>query len=145
MKKWEDYTTMDEAVDDYIEKMAAYGRKLNRTEARKAIAQKIPLETAYQDKIIKYLRSLPECIKAWKENKGRYSSMNGTPDITAVMKPGGIYFGFEVKRPLLGEPSELQEKFIADVTKDGGHAYIVVTKDDVKQILIQEGIINASK
>lgn len=145
MKKWEEYATMDEAIDDYIEKMAAYGRKLNRTEARKAIEKKIPLETKYQDKIIKYLRSLPECIKAWKENKGAYSSMNGTPDITAVMEPGGVYFGFEVKRPLLGEPSELQEKFIEDMNKGGGHAYIVVTVDEVRRILIREGIIHEDK
>lgn len=141
MKKWEAYTSMDEAIDDYIVYMAAYGKKLNRTEARKAIEKKIPLETKYQDKIIKYLRSLPECIDAWKENKGAYSSQNGTPDITAVMKPGGIYFGFEVKRPLLGEPSALQEKFIENMTENGGHAYIVITVDDVKRILIQEGII----
>lgn len=145
MKKWEEYSTMDEAINDYIEKMAAYGKKLNRTEARKAIEKKIPLETKYQDKIIQYLRSLPECIKAWKENKGPYSSMNGTPDITAVMKPGGVYFGFEVKRPLIGEPSELQEQFIKDMNENGGHAYIVVTVDEVRRILIREGIINESK
>ena len=132
---------MSEAIDDYIVYMTKYGRKLNRTEARKAIEKKIPLETTYQDKILKYLKSLPECINAWKENKGAYSSQNGTPDITAVMKPGGIYFGFEVKRPLLGEPSALQEKFIDDMNDNGGHAYIVITVDDVKQILIQEGII----
>ncbi len=145
MKKWEEYSTMDEAVTDYIDKMAAYGKKLNRTDARKAITKKIPLESKYQDKILKYLKSLPECINAWKENKGTYSSQNGTPDITAVMKPGGIYFGFEVKRPLLGEPSALQEKFVKDMTENGGHAYIVVTVDDVKRILIQEGIINENK
>lgn len=145
MKKWEEYDSMDEAIDDYIEKMAAYGRKMNRTEARKEITKKIPLETKYQDKILKYLKSLPECINAWKENKGAYSSQNGTPDITAVMKPGGVYFGFEVKRPLLGEPSALQEKFIDDMTKNGGHAYIVVTVNDVKQILIHEGMIGGTK
>lgn len=145
MKKWEQYSSMDEAITDYIEHKKQYGVKLNRTQARKAVEKEIPLETKYQDKIITYLRSLPECIKAWKENKGTYSSMNGTPDVTAVMKPGGVYFGFEVKRPLIGEPSDLQEKFVADMIKGGGHAYIVVTVDDVKRILIREGIINESK
>ena len=142
MKKWEQYNSMDEAITDYIEHKKQYGVKLNRTQARKAIEKEIPLESKYQDKIINYLRSLPECIKAWKENKGTYSSMNGTPDITAVMKPGGVYFGFEVKRPLLGEPSALQEKFIENMNEGGGHAYIVITVDDVKRILIREGIIH---
>lgn len=142
MKKWEDYKDMDEAITDYIEHKKQYGVKLNRTQARKAIEKEIPLESKYQDKIINYLRSLPECIKAWKENKGTYSSMNGTPDITAVMKPGGVYFGFEVKRPLLGEPSDLQEKFIENMIDGGGHAYIVITVDEVKRILIREGIIH---
>lgn len=141
MKKWEDYTSMDEAIDDYIKKMQAYGKKLNRTEARKEIRKKIPLESVYQDKIIKYLKSLPECIKVWKENKGAYSSQNGTPDITAVMKPGGIYYGFEVKRPLVGELSDLQEKFINDTIASGGHAYEVVTVDEVRKILKDNGIL----
>lgn len=145
MKPWEAYADMNEAIDDYIKYMAQYDRKLTKTEARKAIQKKIPLEQHYQDKIIKYLKSLPECINAWKENKGMYSSQNGTPDVTAVMKPGGIYFGFEVKRPLIGETSALQEQFIESMIKNGGHAYQVITVDEVKRILIQEGIIHENK
>ena len=143
MKKWESYKSMDEAITDYIEHKKQYGVVLNRSEARKAITKEVPLEPKYQDKIINYLRSLPECINAWKENKGIYSSKNGTPDITAVMKPGGIYFGFEVKRPLLGEVSELQQDFIKNMAAGGGHAYVVVTVDDVKEILIKAGIIHS--
>lgn len=143
MKKWEQYSSMDEAITDYIEHKKQYGVKLNRTQARKAIEKEIPKETEYyQPKIIKYLNSLPECIKAWKESAGMYTSSNGIPDVTAIMKPGGVYFGFEVKRPLLGEPSALQEKFIEDMNNSGGHAYIVTTVDDVKRILIREGIIH---
>ena len=71
-----------------------------------------------------------------------YTSSNGIPDVTAIMKPGGVYFGFEVKRPLLGEPSALQETFIDNMNNGGGHAYIVTTVDDVKRILIREGIIH---
>lgn len=142
LKKWECYESMDEAITDYIEHKKQYGVKLNRTQARKEIEKSIPLETKYQDKIIKYLKSLPECIDAWKENKGMYSSQNGTPDITAVFKPGGIYFGFEVKRPLIGEASELQKNFIKNMAAGGGHAYVVVTVDDVKEILIKAGIIH---
>lgn len=145
MKKWEEYATMDEAIDDYIEKMAAYGKQLSRTEARKAIEKKIPLESKYQTKILEYLRSLPECIDTWKESAGAYASSNGTPDVTALMKPGGIYFGFEVKRPLLGKLSEIQRARIQKITEGGGHAYQVVTVDDVRRILIREGIINENK
>ena len=134
MKKWEEYKSMDEAIDDYIEKMKAYGKNLTRTQARKEIPKKIPLETVYQDKILKYLKSLPECIEAWKENKGTYSSKNGTPDITAVMT-GGIYYGFEVKRPLVGKLSDLQEQFINKMIAAGGHAYEVITVEDVRKIL----------
>lgn len=142
MKDWHEYASMDEAITDYIEYKKQYGTVMNRTQARKEITKKIPLEGHYQDKVIKYLKSLPECINAWKENKGSYSSQNGTPDVTAVMKPGGVYYGFEVKRPLVGEASALQEKFIEHMNKNGGHAYIVITADDVKQILIQEGMIS---
>lgn len=140
MKKWEEYASMDEAIDDYIEKMKAYGKTLTRSQARKDIPKKIPLEPVYQDKILKYLKGLPECIDAWKENKGAYSSKNGTPDITAVMT-GGIYYGFEVKRPLVGKLSDLQEQFINRMIAAGGHAYEVVTVEDVKRILIREGVI----
>ena len=139
MKKWHEYKSMDEAVDDYIEKMAAYGKSLNRTQARKEINKKIPLEDTYQDKIIKYLRSHPQCIKAWKESKGKYGSMNGTPDIIAVMNPGGVYLGIEVKRPLVGVVSDLQKKFIEDVNDAGGHACVAITVDDVKSYMRDHG------
>ena len=143
MKKWEQYSSMDEAITDYIEHKKQYGVKLNRTQARKAIAKEIPKEQAYQTKIKNYLETLPECIDVWKETvMGPQSSNQGVPDVAAIMKPSGIYFGFEIKRPLIGKLSERQRARIQKINDGGGHAYIVTTVDDVKRILIREGIIH---
>lgn len=137
MKKWEEYDNMKECVDDYMVKLSAYGRNLTRTEARKEIIHKIPMEKAYQKKIIKYLETVPNC-KAWKENMGTYGSTSGIPDVTAIIS--GVYYGFEVKRPLVGKLSDIQEATIKELRAKGAHAYVVVTVEEVKKILRDNGV-----
>jgi hypothetical protein len=50
-------------------------------------------------------------------------SEGGIPDVLAVVD--GHYFGFEVKRPVVGEPSSLQEQTIRHIRRSGGTAEIV--------------------
>lgn len=52
----------------------------------------------------------------------------------------GRYFGFEVKRPLLGRVSPLQEAFHEQIRQAGGQVYVVSYVDEVREILLQNGV-----
>ena len=99
----------------------SYAKKRGIT-VKKALAEltkKIPKESYYQDKIKKELKKRYENAFIRKINQGAYSEA-GTPDIMMIYD--GHYFGFEVKRPVIGRPTKLQEKTIDAIRKAGGTA-----------------------
>ena len=96
------------------------------TTKSKAIAELrklIKKESYYQDKIKKTLqKKYPEAFIR-KIAQGAYSEA-GIPDILFIKD--GHYFGFEVKRPIIGVPSKIQLKTIEKIREASGTAAIVV-------------------
>lgn len=95
------------------------------TAKSKAIAELrklIKSEGYYQDKIKKALiKRYPEAVVR-KISQGAYSE-GGIPDI--LMIKDGHYFGFEVKRPIVGVRSKLQEQTVRKIQEAGGTAAFV--------------------
>ena len=107
-------------------------KNCNRTLAMQEIRRKIPKESYYQEKIKKALkRRYPDCFVV-KIAQGMYSE-GGIPDVMCIVD--GHYFGFEVKRPLLGKPTKLQEKRIQQIADAGGTAAIVSWPEECFRII----------
>lgn len=109
------------------------GRKsLNRTLALQLCRKEIPKETYYQDKIKKALKKRYRAAFVRKIAQAQYSE-GGTPDILCIID--GHYFGFEIKRPLVGEPSKLQLAAIRGIEAAGGTAAIVSWPEECYKII----------
>lgn len=101
----------------------------------KKIAEKMPEEGYFQKKIKEYIeKRFPEAF-VWKAAAGPYSQA-GIPDICCVIN--GRYYGFEVKRPFIGEASEIQKKTIKEIRAAGGVAAVVCTIKEAKEVLLPE-------
>ena len=131
MIDWKQFRTKDEAIKYLQETMEDCQ---TAKEAEHYIRANVMREPYYQDKIIKYINSIPSAF-AWKEAAGAYSR-KGIPDVSAVIN--GRYYGFEVKRPLIGVLSKLQEQTIKKIRAAGGRAYVVTYTDEVEEILRKE-------
>ena len=103
--------------------------------AKKYIREHLPKESYYQDKIIKHIRELIPSAFVWKAAAGAYSRQ-GIPDVCAVIN--GRYYGFEVKRPLIGVLSKIQEQTIKKIKQAGGRAFVVTYPAEVTEILKKE-------
>ena len=105
-------------------------------------SEHIPKEKHYQAKILAYLRSLLKSgiIEGyvWKDQASTYQSA-GFPDVSIVT--AGKYFGFEVKRPLLGSTSELQKETIEKLRAGGGIVEVVSYVSEVERILRENGVL----
>lgn len=129
--QWEQFKTEAEAARFLIET----GTVKNFAEARKYMSANIPKESYYQDKIIKHIKQLIPTAFVWKAAAGPYSRQ-GIPDVCAVIH--GRYYGFEVKRPLIGVLSKIQEQTIKQIQAAGGKAYVVVYTKEVTEALGEE-------
>lgn len=107
--------------DEFLQKLMEE-RQISKTEARKAAQKEIPLEKEYQKKIQRALsKRYPDALVV-KIAQGQYSRA-GIPDLMCIID--GHYFGFEIKRPILGKATGIQEETIRLITKAGGTAAIV--------------------
>lgn len=129
---WEQFNTKEEAIA-YIRE-TVYGCK-QVSEAEKYIRRNLPKESYYQDKIIKHISELIPSAFVWKAAAGAYSRQ-GIPDVCAVIN--GRYYGFEVKRPLIGVLSKIQEQTIKKIKQAGGRAFVVTYPAEVTEILKEE-------
>lgn len=114
----------------------------NRSDAEKLIRKKIPQESHYQQSIIRELRKRAnvegmKCV-CWKAAQGPYSR-GGVSDVLAMI--GGVFFAVEVKRPLLGSTSALQQKFIDEVINAGGVACVAIYPEDLDEVWSQAAMI----
>ena len=109
--------------------------KMTTEKARKYIRERLPKESYYQDKIIKHIRELFPSAFVWKAAAGAYSRQ-GIPDVCAVIN--GRYYGFEVKRPLIGVLSKIQERTIEQIKQAGGRAFVVTYPAEVTELLREE-------
>lgn len=128
---WEQFNTEAEAARWLIDN----GKAKNFAEARKYMSANIPKESYYQDKIMKRIKELIPTAFVWKAAAGPYSRQ-GIPDVCAVIH--GRYYGFEVKRPLIGVLSKIQEQTIKQIKAAGGKAYVIVYVKDLAGLLGDE-------
>lgn len=99
-----------------------YPEAKTRAAAIALARQKIPKESFYQNRIRKALKERYPDAFCRKISQGVYAE-GGIPDILFILD--GHYYGFEVKRPLLGEVSSLQRQTIARITAAGGTAAVI--------------------
>jgi Holliday junction resolvase len=111
------------------------GKAENFAGARKYIYDNVPKERYYQEKIMKHIKQLVPSAFVWKAAAGPYSRQ-GIPDVCAIMH--GRYYGFEIKRPLIGKLSRIQEQTIKQIKAAGGRAYVVTCTKEVTEILGEE-------
>lgn len=83
---------------------------------------RLPPESVYQREIMEGLTARYKSAIVWKAAAGPYSR-GGIPDICAVI--GGRFYGFEVKRPYVGQLSRLQEVTLRQIKEAGGTAAVV--------------------
>lgn len=114
-----------------------------KKEALKALRKEIKNEPYYQDKIKKALKAKYPKAFIRKISQGLYSEA-GIPDILMIYE--GHYYGFEVKRPVVGVPSKLQEETIRKITAAGGTALFVRWPEEAIQAVegyAEENLRNA--
>lgn len=122
--------------------MEARGLRTKK-EAMAALRKEIKKESYYQDKIKKALKAKYPRAFVVKISLSMYSQA-GIPDIMMIYC--GHYFGFEVKRPVVGVPSKLQEETIRKITAAGGTALSVRWPEEAIQAVegyAEENLRNA--
>ncbi|MGN1126492.1 MAG: hypothetical protein ACI4RI_03535 [Ruminococcus sp.] len=125
LKDLEQYRTIEE-----LQKALGLSSK---AKAIQWVRMHVPKEPYFQKKIIKYLRKTYPTAVVWKQNNGEYSSMNGIPDVGMVKQ--GQYYGFEVKRPFIGELTSIQKKTMKELQKAGAIVNEVIYVSDVKAVM----------
>lgn len=107
-----------------------------------ALARKeIPKESYFQTKVKQGLKARYPEAYVRKISQGMYSE-GGIPDILFIYR--GHYFGFEIKRPLVGIESKLQQDAIRQIERAGGTAAFVRWPEEAYQIIdgaVKEGRI----
>lgn len=138
MKIFENFSTLSELHAH----LKAEGITPNMDETRKWAAANIPKESYFQRKILEYLRGLVKSHRiegyVWKDAASLYQG-RGFPDVNIIT--GGKYFGFEVKRPILGQPSDLQKVTAAQLRAGGGVVEFVSYVSEVEAILRAHGVL----
>ena len=109
--------------DRYIEQIqkdaAVRNNTITKREALSLVLKSEPKENYYQKKIMDAIhKRWPEAYVI-KIAQGAYSTA-GVPDIMVVLH--GRYYGIEVKRPVGGKLSKLQELSILRIGRAGGVA-----------------------
>lgn len=128
LEKYVEGLTEDEAIRMAMEKSG----KTNRKDAIAYLRSNVPKESYYQTKVKKALQeAYPDAYIA-KIAQGMYSQ-NGIPDILCIHK--GHYFGFEIKRPVFGVLSAIQEQTIKLIRKAGGTAEVVTYPEEALRVV----------
>lgn len=121
---------------DQVRVYLANGERLGKVPTKKDteawLRSNMPKESYFQKAIIEAIKKqYPESFVR-KISLGAYSE-GGLPDIMAIV--GGHYFGFEVKRPIIGKPSKLQEATIKAIQHAGGTAAVVCWPEEALKII----------
>lgn len=120
--------------NDFVKSFMVARNFKTKKEALAALRKEIKKESYYQERIKKALKAkYPEAFIV-KISQSLYSQA-GIPDI--LMIHNGHYFGFEVKRPVVGIPSKLQEETIRKITAAGGTALFVRWPEEAIQAVDQ--------
>jgi hypothetical protein len=103
-----------------------------KTQAMAYLRKEIPAEKEFQKKILQGLKKSHPDAFIRKITLAQYSE-GGMPDILCIKK--GHYFGFEVKRPILGEATELQKRTMAMIQDAGGTAAVVSYPEEANEVI----------
>lgn len=106
--------------------MEARGLRTKK-EALAVLRKEIKKEPYYQEKVKKALKAKYPTAFIKKISQGLYSEA-GIPDILMIYN--GHYFGFEVKRPVVGIRSKLQEETVRLIRAAGGTAEFVIWPEE---------------
>ena len=110
---------MPQAIYKEVEILLGTDRK---TDIEAYLRKHIPLEKYYQRKVMEGIKKAYPSAFVRKISVEVYN-MAGIPDVMAIVE--GHYFGFEIKRPLLGVLSPIQKKTIEEICRAGGVATVV--------------------
>ena len=130
LERYEPNFDESEFIKSFMEARSIRTKK----EALKALRKEIKNEPYYQDKIKKALKAKYPKAFIRKLSQGLYREA-GVPDILMIYE--GHYYGFEVKRPVVGVPSKLQEETIRQITAAGGTALFVRWPEEAIQAVEQ--------
>lgn len=121
----------------------------NSTSADRAAREVIPQESYYQTKIIKEIKKWAEMgvidknAYVWKQQAGQFAN-TGLPDVALITRTkdghGQIFF-FEIKRPLLGRLTEMQQHMIERLSAAGAVASVAVYPNDVYDVLMEHNAV----
>ena len=117
-------------LDAYLHYLIETGAARTTAEARRIAAERIPLESAVQKEVLQTLRKHGGFW--WKDAAGPYQQQ-GIPDIIGCYR--GHFVGIEVKRPLLGKATPMQQKTMDAIKAAGGYAYIATSARDAEILL----------
>lgn len=107
-------------------------KQVTKKDALEICRRKIPKEAYFQKKVKDGLKKqFPDAYVA-KIAQGLYSQ-GGIPDVLCILD--GHYFGFEIKRPVLGKVSGLQGAAIEKIRAAGGTAEIVSWPEEAVKII----------
>lgn len=96
------------------------------------LRREIPKEKYFQDKIIKGVKKSYPAAFVRKMTLGPYSQ-GGFPDVLVIME--GHYFGFEVKRPIVGSLSALQGDTRDKIREAGGTAEVISYPEEAIEVI----------
>lgn len=117
-----------ETANDLIDALVRAGRAKTKTAARKLMYQLIPLERHYQKNILRALKAAYPTGR-WRKNAAGFGQAAGEPDLDGVLD--GQFYAIEVKRPLIGQPTDLQKKAVREIIAAGGCAMAATYADEV--------------
>lgn len=115
----------------FLQELAAE-KQVAKKEVLEICRKAVPKEAYFQKKVIDGLKKrFPDAYIA-KIAQGMYSQ-GGIPDVMFIME--GHYFGFEIKRPIFGKISKLQEIVMARIKSSGGTAAVVSWPEEAVMII----------
>lgn len=118
LEKYEKDFDENAFVKSFMERKQITTKRKALSELRKLIKK----EGYYQSEIKETLKKKYPDAFVVKISQGAYSE-GGIPDV--LMIKDGHYFGFEVKRPVVGIRSKLQEETVRKIQAAGGTAAFV--------------------
>ena len=117
---------------DWIQEAAGLKFRFTVSQLHEILKNRLPLEPYFQAQVLNALKETYPDSFSYKNSAGPYAR-GGIPDVTCILD--GHYFGFEVKRPLIGRLSKLQEVTIRDINAAGGTACVVSTGEQAKEVI----------
>ena len=127
LENYVEHFNAESAVKDLMQK-----KSINRTAAMALLRKEVPKESYFQKKIKKALKERYPDAYIIKISQSMFSEA-GVPDVMCII--GGHYFAFEIKRPILGKVSSLQDEAMKRIRIAGGTAAVVSWPEEAFKII----------